>query len=392
MKFPLCAFVLLLFTAAASAGLPFKETSHERFETRARTVLAPLAGKSVRDLKVLYLSADLGPWLDTGLMLQQGDRVTMVVEGTVWWSRTYKLGLDQPLTTWARVGVKGPVFHGTDRSNTFVAEHGGALQLKSMPTRWLDRSGRYTPEPPPANPDTGGGASVLLIRWAAGADPAAELSAMSNTADAPAWAAAEIERLKKPPQVPAGWNYLWELGPANIFHEIEVQAADGGPARRMDVHTKADVAILQRDIEHALSSATKLAWNWKIDALPAAVSENTAPTHDYLSIAVEFDNGRDLTYFWSRDLPVGTHFHCPLEAWKDRETHVAIRSGTADLGRWLKEEHPILEDYARAIGGTPPGRIVRVWLIANSVFQRGEGRGQFGDIRLIESKGEAKVW
>ena len=57
------------------------------------------------------------------------------------------------------------------------------------------------------------------------------------------------------------------------------------------------------------------------------------PTHDYMSIAVKFDDGKDLTFFWSRDLPVDTAFHCPLPGWKQREIHVVARSGTAELGK-----------------------------------------------------------
>jgi hypothetical protein len=41
-----------------------------------------------------------------------------------------------------------------------------------------------------------------------------------------------------------------------------------------------------------------------------------------------------------------------------------------------------LEDYRRAVGH-PPARIVRVWLIAVSLFQRHSGESQFADIELV---------
>jgi Protein of unknown function (DUF3047) len=122
------------------------------------------------------------------------------------------------------------------------------------------------------------------------------------------------------------------------------------------------------------------------------VSENSLPTHDYMSIAVEFDNGRDITFFWSHDLPVGQSFHCPLPGWDHRETHVVARSGTADLGKWLSEEKNLTEFYGKAVGGTMPKRITRVWLIAVSLFQHGEGQSQFGEIVLKNAKQDTKVY
>jgi hypothetical protein len=41
--------------------------------------------------------------------------------------------------------------------------------------------------------------------------------------------------------------------------------------------------------------------------------------------------------------------------------------------------------------GEPPARIVRIWLIANSVFQRGEGICDYADIRLLSETGEDQV-
>jgi hypothetical protein len=57
------------------------------------------------------------------------------------------------------------------------------------------------------------------------------------------------------------------------------------------------------------------------------------------------------------------------------------------MGRWLSEERNLFEDYRRFIG-EPPSRIVRVWLIANSVFQRGEGVCSYRRIKLVDGDGE----
>jgi len=41
--------------------------------------------------------------------------------------------------------------------------------------------------------------------------------------------------------------------------------------------------------------------------------------------------------------------------------------------------------------GEPPARITRVWLIANSIFQRGEGDCEYAQIVLHGADGELRV-
>lgn len=381
------ALSLSLAHAGASEGLP-----HEHFEKEIKSTLAHLAGKSIAGLKVIYLGADMAPWLDTGMDIQPGEQVSILLNGKVWLSRHYDISLEAPIQVWRRIGPNGRISRGQQATDTFVAEQGGTIQLKNLPSRWLNVQGAYQGEPAPFNPDAGGGVSIALIRWAPGTDVTSELAKLAERGNSPAWSKAEANRLKTASRQPAGWQYLWELGPADIFSEQHVDGRDGGPSQRIDAHTNNDVAILQKDIDLPLSAETALQWSWKVDKLPALAAETNAISHDYLSIAVEFENGKDLTYLWSRELPVGLSFPCPLEGWKDRETHIVARSGTGDLGQWLNESHNVLADYDKAIGGPAPGRIVRVWLIANSVFGRGEGRAQFGNIQLNDGPASRVIW
>jgi hypothetical protein len=132
-------------------------------------------------------------------------------------------------------------------------------------------------------------------------------------------------------------------------------------------------------------------WAWRADELPSKVREDSMPTHDYLSIAVEFDNGRDLSYMWSAALPEGKAFNCPLPWWDKRQTHQVVRSDRAKLGVWLEEKQVVLDDYERAISGEPPKRIVAIWLIAVSAFQRGRGLCCYARIRLKSDGAEVFI-
>lgn len=85
---------------------------------------------------------------------------------------------------------------------------------------------------------------------------------------------------------------------------------------------------------------TRIEWSWKVDELPSKLREDTTPTHDYLSLTVEFDDGLDLSYCWSVSLPPATFFACPLENWKHKETHLVVRSGRCEYADIrLSNEH-----------------------------------------------------
>jgi hypothetical protein len=179
--------------------------------------------------------------------------------------------------------------------------------------------------------------------------------------------------------LPAGFSYLSELGEANVFERW----AEG---ERRGVHsiTAGDVGIIRKPIEMPLTATTELEFEWKYAALPAQGPETDAATHDYHSVAVEFDNGQDLTWFWSRDLAPGTKFRCPLPNWDQRETHIVLQSGQQGLGEWKSHRRPILADYTEAVGGEKPVRIVAVWFIANSYFGKQPGEAWFANVRLLD--------
>ncbi|WP_020182743.1 DUF3047 domain-containing protein [Methylotenera sp. 1P/1] len=393
-KITLTFLGLLITTTAYAEQRQTDIPSHQQFENQIRSDIGPLAGKEVASLKVLYLSGDIGPWVDTGLNLDSGDHVTMLLNGKMWLSRSLNLSYPTPISVWAKQGEMGSIFHGTRDTNTFVASQSkSSLRLKLYPSeRWLDTTGKYAGEPAPVNPDAGGGVSVALIKWAKNIDVETELNKLTTKNKPASWAVAELDRQKNQKMPPEGWNYIWELTPSEIFYDVPAVMGENAPKRAIELRMHDDVTIIEKESSFELTPDTKLGWKWKVDELPSAAPENTIPTHDYISIAVKFDNGKDLTFFWSRNLPVDSSFHCPLSGWTDRETHVVARSGTADLGKWLGEEKNILDYYKKAVGGPLPKRITHVWLIGVSFLQHGKGLSQFGDIKLYDGKNQLLVY
>jgi hypothetical protein len=286
------------------------------------------------------------------------------------------------LALWARVGGRGPLLNGTGDTASYAASHDGALELALYNGEWATTDGALA-TPVEAYAAAGGSIEALVVRWTGTARMGIEALA-SALPDDPLLAA-ERERLGRGDPTPAGWRHLWFLGPTEIFaadHE------DGRAVLRID--TQNDVGIVQKPIDFPLGATTTLAWRWRVDELPAVGPEDSPIAHDYTSLALEFENGKDLTWYWSAGLPAGTHYACPLPTWTARETHWVLRSGRDGLGRWHDERRVVADDYRAAVGD-PPARIVAAWLIAVSVFGHRRGRSRFAEVVLRDGARELRI-
>jgi hypothetical protein len=353
----------------------FRVTSRQEFRDHFTALLADIDHDVIADHVLVELDAAAPPWMDTGLPVHAGNQITVMLCGRVYLDEAADLWLDPELQVWSRVGGRGPIVRGSRASNTFTSVHDGNVELGNVnPAEWLDHNGAIGVDPG-LYEFMSGGTTVAILRWAPGVDPALALAGLASQSDFEGLLAGEAERLEeRAGNPPNGWEHLWYLGPSEVF-------ADVGPGI-ITCEAPNTFAIICHDAEMALTPDTTLSWAWKVDRLPADTAEDSLPTHDYLSIAVEFDDGLDLTYQWSALLDAEHSYRCPLPHWSERETHLVVRSGRSELGRWLREERNVHADRAAAIGGSDPGRITRVWLIAVSIFQHGVGSCSYSRIRL----------
>jgi Protein of unknown function (DUF3047) len=355
----------------------------DHWRAELETWVHSLPADLVAEHRWVELPAKRPPWSESGLELAAGDAVTWFAAGRVHLSRALDIWVPPSFQLWARVAPCGGVLRGTRNTHTLHAATAGPLQLASyFPGEWSTAQGELghgTDE----YRKVSGGLTVLLLKWQHGVDPATALQNSMQRGTVPAPVTAECARLAESVPTPEGWDYLWYLGPGEIYRAGHTP--DGQASLCCDTH--GDVGILRRAVALPLAPGTFLDWRWRVDSLPIDLREDSLPSHDYLSIAVEFDDGQDLTYYWSSALPVGTVYRCPLPTWKDKETHVVVRSGTAELGHWLHERRDVHADYRRCIGGTARS-IERVWLIANSLFQRGHGRCEYSAIEFEQPGGQ----
>jgi hypothetical protein len=355
-----------------------------RFRDALDCALAAIPSDLVAEHAWIQLPANEAPWRDSGIALGAGDEVSYFAAGRVVASAALDIWVTPKTQLWARIGESGPIRSSSRDSNTLRAEHAGRLYFGNyFPNDWKDASGARL-QPDSVYDGMAGEIWILAVRWRGRAEDG--LTALAAAGDPTGSVESERERLALGDPTPPGWRYLWHLGDAEIFRQ-----GDGPDGERvLCCEVIGDVGILQRDAAFALREDTSIDWQWRVDAVPGLFREDTVPSHDYLSLAVEFANGLDLTYYWSKSLPVGTAYWCPLPNWKHREFHVVIRSGGEGLGRWHAERRNLHADALRYFG-SHPGDIVRVWLIASSVFKRQRGSFTIAGIRLRNGAAEQVV-
>ena len=353
--------------------------SVEEFESAVEPIIAEAGRDAIAQCWMVKVAANRPPWTPSGIQLSAGDRISVFSAGRASIAGDPNVWVGSHFALWMRIGLGGEVFRAPGRSYTFTVGASGQLYLSNLfPGDWADRHGALATSPR-AYERVAGTLAVLVVRWRI--EPRAGLDRLAR--DGLAGAAimrAEADRLKNPATRPAGWHYLWSIGDSGIFDSG--QGAAGEPIIRCRVRD--DAAILQRPVRLKFDPAVKLRWSWKIDALPSARREDAVASHNYLSVAVEFDNGQDLTYMWSAAMAPESSFRCPISRWNGRETHMVVRSGTERLGELVSEERNVWDDYSRAIG-TPPAAIVAVWLIAVSIFAHTTAYCEYSALELVRN-------
>jgi hypothetical protein len=329
----------------------------------------------IRDARILHMPANVPPWTHVDIELERGDRLTVLAAGRVIWSRETDLFAGPRYHLWARIGDE-PIFRlGSDTHTVAITGH-GRLRLCIYHGTWASPDGTLATSRE-AYASLEGGIDVLVIRWGE-ASPEQGIAALASLAPGDPLIAAERARLGSPRVLPSGFEPLWFVGGSDIFYGA---ASEGAPT--IALRADATAGIVRRPFELAIEPGTFFEWTWRVNALPSRVREDAFATHDYASIALEFDDGRDLTWYWSAALPEGHHYGCPLPRWKGRETHIVIRSGVDGLGGWMDERCDVHADVARALDPVP-SRIVAVWLIGVSMFQRGLASVDFRRIALLQ--------
>ena len=143
----------------------------------------------------------------------------------------------------------------------------------------------------------------------------------------------------------------------NPVYELDVVENDG--QRVLHLKSRDEGSTISKEIRGKinLKETPILEWTWKVVTLPKGANSCRKATDDQaIQVYVvwprfpEAVRSRIIGYIWDSTAPVGTI--CKSEK-TGTVTYVVVRSGPAELGRWLTERRNVREDFKRIYGEEP---------------------------------------
>ncbi len=186
--------------------------------------------------------------------------------------------------------------------------------------------------------------------------------------------------------VPSGWEaQTW--GKASGL-DLSVVLDEGSRVLHLASHN--DRATITRDLHGRISLARTpiLRWRWKVIAAPTGGDARRRETADQAAqLYVTWPRppallrSRIIGYAWDTSAPAGSRFPSQKTG---TVTYVILRSGTADLGRWVEERRDVRADF-RAIYGEDPSDPGAITLSIDSNDTHSRAESLIGPIRFSPS-------
>lgn len=173
--------------------------------------------------------------------------------------------------------------------------------------------------------------------------------------------------------VPDGWKAQNWGAPK---YDFEIVGEGLGKALLMKSENEG--STINKEIKVDVTQYPYLTWRWKAIALPQGADSRKAATDDQAcQIYVTFPRfptavrSRILGYIWDTSAPGGTMVTSQKTS---TVTYFVVRSGPAELGRWITETRNVLEDFKKAHGGPPAEEVgaVSVGIDSNDTHDRAE--------------------
>ncbi|PWU24316.1 MAG: hypothetical protein C5B48_06960 [Candidatus Rokuibacteriota bacterium] len=184
--------------------------------------------------------------------------------------------------------------------------------------------------------------------------------------------------------VPVGWEAQNWGQPKYDFTVEEVY--EGGRARRVLrlLSDNDNSTISKRVGKIDVKQYPILQWQWRAIQLPAGGDSRKAATDDQAGqLYVVFPRfppavrSRIIGYVWDSSAPAGSIFP---SASTHMVTYIVVRSGPADLGKWITETRNVLDDYRRVYGAVPTESVEVVSIGIDSNDTRSKAESYLGEI------------
>ena len=230
--------------------------------------------------------------------------------------------------------------------------------------------------PRPASRRHGGARTVLAVLIGMGLGIALVAVAAPNTAVlVEDWSKVEVGTRGVPP----GWQKQNWGSPKYDFTVVSES-----PSRLLRLRSDDDSSTISKEMAVDVTQFPILQWRWKVVTLPKGGDARRKETDDEAAqLYVTFPRfpkavrSRMIAYIWDATAPAGAIFPSQKVG---TVTFVVVRSGEAELGRWLTETRNVHEDYKRIYGEEPAEAVGAVSLSINSQNTHSRAESYVGEI------------
>ena len=182
--------------------------------------------------------------------------------------------------------------------------------------------------------------------------------------------------------VPNGWRTQSWGSP-----KYEFEVVSESPTRALHLVSNGDSSTINKEVKIDCKDYPILHWRWKAVELPKGGDARKKATDDEaLQLYVTFPRfpnavrSRIIGYIWDTAAPAGAIFKSQKTG---LVTYVVMRSGEADLGKWLTETRNVCDDYRKIYGEEPDEKVEAVSVGIDSDDTRSRAEGYVGDIAFL---------
>ena len=172
---------------------------------------------------------------------------------------------------------------------------------------------------------------------------------------------------------PAGWELKEKSGKADF--EV-VKDGDIAAGRFRSANSSFS---LQKEVKVDLKQFPWLTWKWKVTKLPAGGDFRKSKTDDQAAqLFVAFSKTKAIVYIWDTTAPAGLMEDTSPVPFMTVKV-VVMRSGPAELGKWITEARNVYDDFKKLYGSEPPA-VNGIRLQSNSQHTGTSGESYFADV------------
>ena len=202
--------------------------------------------------------------------------------------------------------------------------------------------------------------------------------------------------------LPEGWKPLtFKKIPRHTNYEL----VRDGTGVVVKARSEASASGLTKEIKIDSKEYPIVRWRWKVENLLEKSDVRRKEGDDYpvrLYVTFEYDPDKvgfakklkykagqaifgaipiaAINYVWDRTASAGTIVD---NAFTDFAKMIVVRSGAADLGRWVEEERNVYEDYKKAFEEEPP-MVNGVAIMTDTDNTKEAATAYYGDIQFLK--------